>query len=211
MTARSLQRRPAPNRRPQRREFLVVAEGSKTEVIYVKYWERECRDRVLVHVPEVNYTDPMSLVREAVRLKRESEPEARRGRGRSYDEVWCIFDVDEHPFIPAALNMAQANGVRVAISNPCIELWFVLHLQNQGASINKDQVQRSCHDLLHSGKSLTDDALLLLKAGHADAMNRARELTRRHESAGSKEWENPSSTVWELIEAMRSASSIGAD
>jgi hypothetical protein len=194
-----------PTHALQRKEFLVLTEGSKTEAIYLKFWERECRDRALVHLPEVRYTDPMSLVSEAARMKKESEAEERKRRGKSYDEVWCVFDVDQHPRIPDALEKARANNIKVAISNPCIELWFVLHLKEQSAAIGGQDVQRVSRELLQCEKALTDDALAALHEHHQLAVERAQGLSDRHTSGGSKRWENPSSTVWELIEAIRSA------
>jgi hypothetical protein len=42
-------------------------------------------------------------------------------------------DVDEHPRLDEARVQAHDNDIRVAISNPCFELWLVLHFRSQNA------------------------------------------------------------------------------
>jgi hypothetical protein len=49
------------------------------------------------------------------------------------DEVWCVFDVDEHPKLAEARDQANANGIQLAVSNPCFELWLLLHFQEHRA------------------------------------------------------------------------------
>jgi hypothetical protein len=44
------------------------------------------------------------------------------------DEFWCVFDVEwprNHPGLLEAVQQAQANGIYLAISNPCFELWLM--------------------------------------------------------------------------------------
>ena len=43
------------------------------------------------------------------------------------DEVWAVFDRDEHPNFDQAIDRCRRAGVRVARSNPCFELWLILH------------------------------------------------------------------------------------
>jgi hypothetical protein len=44
-----------------------------------------------------------------------------------FDQVWCVFDVDDYPDIPAAVATARRLGIEVAVSHPCFELWLILH------------------------------------------------------------------------------------
>jgi len=68
---------------------------------------------------------PITVVQEAVRLKREAEKAAKKQSGSflNYDEIWCVFDIDDHQKIPQALDQAKANGISVARSNSCFELF----------------------------------------------------------------------------------------
>jgi hypothetical protein len=65
-----------------------------------------------------------------------------------YDEVWCVFDIDEHPFVPETKRQARDNEISTAISNPCFELWIRLHFQDRRAHIERAQVQHKCRRYL---------------------------------------------------------------
>jgi len=90
----SLKRRPA-FRSPQAR-FLVVCEGTRTEPGYFK--QKRHLDRSLVELEVISGGVPKTLVERAVAIKRA----ARKDPNLDYDEVWCAFDIDEHPFVPEA-------------------------------------------------------------------------------------------------------------
>lgn len=47
---------------------------------------------------------PLSLVDRAVEAKRREARDEKKGKGRAHDEVWCVFDRDEHPNIAEALD-----------------------------------------------------------------------------------------------------------
>ena len=194
--------RPALGRRrttPQRRELLVFTEGERTEDGYLVHWRREYRDRVLVTIDEFHGA-PLSLVDRAVEAKRREALEDRKGHGRAHDEVWCVFDLDQHPNVPEALDKAAANGIGVVLSNPCIELWFVLHFADQTAHIERGVAQRLSRDLLGCDKVLTGPALAALSARYHDAKQRAQQLDDKHAGDGSPPYSNPSSNMWELID-----------
>jgi hypothetical protein len=57
------------------------------------------------------------------------EENLERGDVRREPEAWCLFDRDEHGEVDTAVAEASRNGVRVAVSHPCIELWLLLHFQ----------------------------------------------------------------------------------
>jgi hypothetical protein len=64
-----------------------------------------------------------------------------------YDEVWCAFDVDEHPKLLEALKQASDNKVEVALSNPCFELWVVLHHRDERKHVERGDLQSECKAL----------------------------------------------------------------
>ena len=146
---------------------------------------------------------PLSLVDRAVEAKRREARDEKKGQGRAHDEVWCVFDRDEHPNIAEALDKAAANGIGVVISNPCIELWFVLHFSDQTAHIERGAAQRRSRELLGCDKVLTGPALAELSERYVHAKQRAQQLEAKHAGDGSPEHSNPSSNMWELIERIR--------
>ena len=181
---------------------MVLVEGQRTEDGYLVPLRRELRDKVLINIDNAGGA-PLTLVQRAVELKRQTEREASRGRGRAFDELWCVFDRDEHPNVAEALELARINGINVALSNPCIELWFILHFEDQTAEIHRHQAQDRSEQLLGCGKTLTPAATDLMYHLHADARNRAQSLDAKHEGDGSPPRSNPSSDVWKLIDRAR--------
>jgi len=187
-----------------KRELLLFVEGKRTEEDYFVFWHRRLRERVRVTVDDFHGA-PLQLVERAIRAKKKHASEQRRGRGRAYDEVWCVFDRDEHAHYTKAIELADANGIHVAISNPCIELWFILHFEDQTAYIDRHSAQSRSEECLGCSKTLTQSALDTLAKRHDDAADRAKRLDEKHLGDGSPAGSNPSSQVWMLIERMRSA------
>jgi hypothetical protein len=194
-----------PSRRvsnsPPRRQILVFVEGLKTEERYLVDWYRRNRDHVIVIIDQFR-GGPLELVRRASEARRIGAREERRGKGRAYDEIWCMFDIDEHPNVPEAIDLARRNDIRLAISNPCLELWFILHFEDQTAWIHRHDAQHRSEHLLGCTKVLTDGALRLLFEHHEAAAQRARGLDEKHEIDGSPPGENPSSGAWRLTESI---------
>lgn len=202
-------RRPRPGRprrsvsraaiRPQ---LLVYVEGARTEEDYVVYWHRQYRTQVRVTVAE-EHGVPMTLVDLAVAAKETAAREERRGRGDAWDEIWCVFDEDSHPRLPEAIAKAEAHGVNLAVSSPCVELWFVLHFQDQTAFIERHAAQSLARTLLGCEKGLSDHALEQLRANYDAARTRAIALDEKHAGDGSPPRSNPSSGMWRLVDEIR--------
>lgn len=196
-------RRRATPRQPDDLPVVVVfAKGRRTEVDYVNHWYRLHRTRVRVVVDDFHGV-PASLVDRATTRKKREAAAVRRQRGaavRTANEYWCVFDIDQHPNVPAAINKADGNDIEVAISNPCIELWFLLHFEARTASISRHEAQRLAKQHLGSGKSLAPQALRMLEEHHPEAKRRAIELDNKHRGDGSPPRSNPSSNLWQLID-----------
>jgi RloB-like protein len=194
-------RRRLPRREPRSR-ILVVCEGGVTEAGYFRDLRAEVRNPLV----EVEIDDrggvPKTLVERAAIHKREAEREARTRRDDflSYDEVWCVFDVDEHPHLSDARQQARDNGVRLAVSNPCFELWALLHFQEQTAYLERREARSRLKRHLKS----YDKALPfpLVHPGYSRAVQRALELDRRREEA-TDPGGNPSTGVYRLTEQIR--------
>jgi RloB-like protein len=167
--------RPQANAIPKKR-ILVFTEGLATEPIYLTYLHRLHRERISI-VIDPRHGSPLTLVESAVAERKHLQREERRGRGTGYDEYWCVFDVDEHLGLNAALELASSNGVSIALSNPCIELWFVLHSADQTAHIDRHEVQALNRQLQ------SDEQLRWTRC--INATNHPREATRAPQSQRS--------------------------
>ena len=143
--------------------------------------------------------EPRRLVEEARAVQR-----SERGQATGATEYWCVFDVEAptpHARLHEAVQMARDNGINVAISNPCFELWLVLHYADHERWIDNDDCGslRRQHDG-SQGKGL-DGAAYMPRRGQA--IQRAQRLAKLHASADRKlPHDNPSSSVYLLLEAV---------
>lgn len=186
----------------------IFSEGEKTEVQYIFEWHRRYRDRVAVNFAVVGH-GPLQLVEAAVRSKGKAETAERRGRGRAPDAFWCIFDIDEHPDVPRATELAASHDIEVAISNPCIELWLYLHYVDHRRWDHRRDIQRALKACAGIDKTLDSEHLEFLVENYETAQRRAIALDRMHDdnAAGDR---NPSSGVWRLVEAIRNPATRSA-
>lgn len=189
-----------------RKALLVFVEGDKTEEDYLTYWWRIHRTNVTVTFGDVRGT-PRTLIDAAVDAKRHDARNARRGGGAPFDEVWCVCDVDDPPFMHEIRPIAHANDIHLAISNPCIELWLLLHFEPQTAYLKRRDAQSRAKGHLKCEKALTNDALASLEARLARATERAKGLDDKHDGDGSPLGHNPSSRMWEIVDSIRNAGS----
>lgn len=197
---RRLRRRP-PQRGPKRR-ILIVCEGTVTEQGYFDHLGIAARSALEIVV--LSGGTPKTLVERALRLKREAEQEAKSKRDDflRYDEVWCVHDVDEHPLLPEARPQAKDTGIRLAISNPCFELWVLLPFQDQRKHLHRKEVQKLCRQHLPGYKKSLPFARLW--EHYKEAVARSKTLEEWHSKRATK-GANPSTQVHHLTERIKAA------
>lgn len=197
-------------RRPARRsafknslpKILIVTEGAETERGYFEALARSEKNP-LVTVDIVGGAGaPRSIVQRAKELKNHAVKQARREKDDNlkYNELWCVFDVDEHPGIHDAVQMARENDIDLAISNPCIELWLWLHFADQPGMQDRHKLLRMLKKHVPNYDKAIDFSIY--KPHVADACLRAEKLEQLHESSGSP-GENPSTAVWRLVRVIQ--------
>jgi hypothetical protein len=142
------ERRRRPARRTAtlspRRRILVVCEGQNTEPGYIEGFRQWRRNPLVIVEVSKEHGVPRTLVELAKTLKREAANAARRERDEnlSYDEVSCVFDVDDHPKLDEARQMAIDNEIELAVSNPCFELWLLLHFRESPGMQHRHDLQK---------------------------------------------------------------------
>jgi hypothetical protein len=125
--------RPIPTRPATGHTFLIVVEGEATEPAYLEEIRSVLkRKAAAVLVRHGRHTDPVGIVREAIKLRDENELKSVQSNTVPFDQVWVVFDRETqiHPRrkqVPAALKLAAANNVHVALSIPSFEFWLLLH------------------------------------------------------------------------------------
>jgi hypothetical protein len=196
--------------RPEQRRFLIYCEGEQTEDQYFKGLRNELRALPVTVCIGGAHGEPRSLVKAAVAHK-ERAPRSAADRYTAYDEVWCVVDVEAprpHPSLDDALVLARRGGVRGAVTNPCFELWLLLHLRDVTAHQTSEAAQAALEREAGCGytakrKHLDYDALVGPGAvRHADARKRAVALRARNADGRRA---NPWTNVDELVEILRTA------
>lgn len=194
-----------PGKRDPVRVIRVLTEGAVTEPCYLAEWNRRNRD---IHIDFAGYgMDPLSLVRRAREHQKHNRQSGTGPRKTKFDEIWCVFDVDEHANLCQALLEARQNGIKITLSNPCFELWPVLHHEDQTAPIHRHDIQKRAEDLgiikSKDSKHLVAGQLTHHLNEYTAAKRRAQALTQRHTDNESDPISNPSSDVWKLVEKLR--------
>ncbi len=102
--------------RPLRKRILIVCEGEKTETHYFKDFK----------IPSVSVIHGHGCNNKA--LIEFAVTEMKKASVR-FDDVWCVFDRDDFPKdkLNDAITKAESAGIRIAASNECFELWYLLH------------------------------------------------------------------------------------
>ncbi|TCT22859.1 RloB family protein [Thiobaca trueperi] len=194
-------------RRSPRRRLLLVCEGQVSEPEYFKQLKAWVRNNLVEIKIASEHGVPLTLVRQAEWLKLDAESEARSGADSflAYDEVWCVFDVDEHPKINEARQLAHARGIELAVSNPCFELWLLLHFRESPGARHRHDVQRMMREHIPSYDKHLD--FKRLSTGIADAARRARRLDDEANEEGES-GRNPTTGVYRLTESIERRDSI---
>lgn len=135
-------KRRGPTRQPKVR-ILVVCEGKKTEPTYLRQLQHHVRNPRIHIEPQGPAGVPLSVVETAISEKRLAEDRAKRERDENlrWDQVWAVFDMDDHPNVDEARQLASANEISLAVSNPCFELWALLHFVDQRAHIERSNLR----------------------------------------------------------------------
>lgn len=191
---------------------LIVCEDEKGSTSYFKAFAKQHRIYAQVEVcGEECGSHPKSVVEYAVNVKNEESK-----NGTPYEQVWCVYDRDEHPNIEDAHNQAKGNGIHLAFSVPSFELWILLHFQYHSAHIERDRVNKKIQSHFpqyEKGKSYyqhqpcgalaiisgTKTKIIKILPTHSIACANADTLRKKHHREYNAEDTNPSTSIDLLI------------
>lgn len=124
------------------RLIVIASEGKDTERIYFKALAKEYTNpRVHVHVlersaDEQNNSSPEYVLKQLNDYKSQYELEAD-------DELWLVIDKDrwtEAMLSRVATECSQEVAMHMALSNPCFELWLLLHIEDATSLTPEEQM-----------------------------------------------------------------------
>jgi hypothetical protein len=171
--------------RAERQRFLIYCEGSVTEDRYFKELRRELRAATVEIKLGRCHGEPYRLVEEAIEHQR-CAPQRADDRYESYDQDWCVFDVEApqpHPRLAEATRLADRHGIRCATSNPCFELWLFLHFQPHNRYVTTDAMCRLLEGCRCGyGRDSKRFDFAMLQQRRPMAHEHARQLHERHGS-----------------------------
>ncbi|MCL2571131.1 MAG: RloB family protein [Defluviitaleaceae bacterium] len=191
---------------------IIVCEGAKTEPIYFNHFKKRDKPLRIEVVKDAAGESYRALIKAAIGAK-----EKYVNGTESNWAVWCVSDVDVDHNTPdnqslrssqlkAYAKEATQNGFRVALSNPCFELWFLLHFTYTTGHV------RDCDTLIEKlskyiPKYKKDSGIYnLLADKQCNAISNGKKLENYHQEQGKSDMidvsVNPYTNVWELVEAL---------
>ncbi len=174
-------------------------QGAVTEIQYIRGYEKSRRrSKLELEIPK-EHGVPKTLVDFAKNRKIDAERRARQEGDTylEYDAVWCVFDVDDHPNVSDAKQLAHANDIKLAISNPCFELWLLLHFRECPGAQHRQKIQTMLKKCVPAyDKSVDFESY---RANCRTAIDRARSLDRLAEQI-NEPGRNPTTTVYKLLQ-----------
>lgn len=205
--AKDLQRR-KPKKEPYK-TILIVCEGEKTERLYFEKLKTHLR-LSSANIIVVNGTGsaPINLIDFAMKYIEKMA---------DIDEVYCVFDKDEHSTFDAALKKIDAYRPKrnskskpkfIAItSTPCFEVWLLLHFCYTSKPYVKSHHKTAAEQVISELKKYfpsyakSESLFLSIKEKQKTAIIHAKKLANENKSMNSN---NPSTNVHELVEQLES-------
>jgi RloB-like protein len=190
----------------ERQRFILICEGEKTEPAYF--------NALKAHYPgsliSIEYVAPAGVpitIKDKVKARMaELRQEQRGDPSAKADTIWAVFDQDNHLKVAEAIAGCESAGAQVAYSNPCFEVWLILHYEDYHAPDDHHQVQKRYKELDPAyepkGSKIPNCAALMEKVEQAE--NFAENQCKCREEEGSP-LGRPSTTVYHLTRAIRAA------
>lgn len=183
--------------REPRSTLHIVCEGEKTERLYFENY-RTSENNVKVIPVKCSHTDAIGIVKFAITKIKRGDYSIKGNNG-----VICVFDRDanEESNLAKAFKKARTAKIKICLSNPRFELWFLLHHEYDDQPFTKEKLESRLEKYIPNYKknqNYYDE--LLPKRNHA--IKNAEKLNVYHSSNGTSlesVKSNPSTQVHEVI------------
>jgi hypothetical protein len=185
------------------RLFLIATEGARTEPAYFeRLREVWVTHPSRVHV-EIVDAGPENLSAAQHVLERLTARAAELG-AQEIDSCWLVFDIDRQPVktLKMVAKEARQKGYSLAVSNPCFELWLLLHFADaDGTEIKGPSFEKRLREVLGGYNKARLPAERFEVAGVEAAIERARGLVG--DPAEAWPATPPATQVHRLVEELR--------
>ena len=182
---------------------LIVCEGSKTEPAYLQELITDLHLSTANVVVAGSGSDPLMVVRHAKKLRRHEQK-----YGEKYDQVYCVFDHDEHPSFDRACSEARTSGLKLARSWPCFEFWLLLHFQYSRKPYTRSGERSPAENCISDLRKYMPNYAKAASGLHQATKHRLNQAkvnaSRALADAKETEQSNPSTEMHELINYLQS-------
>lgn len=197
------------NKRPSYDRILIVCEGSKTEPLYFS----EIRQTYRLHTANVEVrpcqlgTAPIQVVQYAKELFEQGDRH-KRIQPRAFEQVYAVFDRDDHDSYFNALQFANSlKGklkndnkepiiFRAIASIPNFELWLLLHFEDIQHFLPRTEVLRRLKSHIPNYDKGLRGCFSLTRDKLEFAFKRAKLLSTQYTAFDD---ENAYTDMWELV------------
>lgn len=211
------------NIRNQRLLYIIACEGEKTEVYYFESWfarlkeSRQLSSRSCVIAPH-EHTNPTGVLADLLAFHDDGLS------FKDFEQRWIVIDRDAEQTGGGGHTLEDFNNalqqagqkkpmVSVAWSNPCFELWYLLHFHYQNSATDRDLIKKQLSTALDQKYNKSDPDLFNLTIPKlSDALRNARRLHTDFQKHGlSADKSNPCTTVYQLVELLQGIASTNTE
>ena len=201
MVKRSFQKTRGVMNRQQKALILFGLEGkNKTEKQYFSNF-KQIQDKYLIRWASGNATDPVGIVENI-------KKDILQKNLKAGDRAFAVFDIDIDPLkedvVEKARNLAKEHNIELITSNPCFEVWFVLHFEDSTASYNSSKDVINKLRTYITGYKKSDDVFKVLQGRMKAAILRAKKLRAYHKNNKTCKLseQNPVTGVDQVVELL---------
>lgn len=175
--------------REPRTRILIVSEGTKTEPNYFKEIRAELRlPAASIIIEPSEGTEPLSVVQSAEKLFLYGKKGSLAITAKAFDEVYVVFDRDDHPYYAQALAKAGTLDLKyrneykkpvrffATPSNPCFELWLLLHFTDIRSLVHRNEIIKNLKNYIKNYEKSSNDIYSQTSMFINDAISRAKNI-----------------------------------
>ena len=148
--------------------IFILTEG-ETEKIYLNHLKQRGHNYSL-HIQSYGRNDPLKMVKRCNEIFRNRGMSVRRG-----DHAFCVMDVDncKDDDFRKALQYSEKNRIQIILSNPCFEVFFLLHFTDEIPNLTSKEMKKELSNHIE-GYRETGDYWHFLLENQSDALMRSR-------------------------------------
>jgi hypothetical protein len=174
-----------------------VAKGKKINPTFFVFCEGESEEAYILYLRN-KYRLPVEMVPKTtrnkinVRIIRESIKSSPKHKK---DQIFLMYDIDVEGFLHKLQGIQRQLRSEILVSNPCFELWYILHYASHTAEITTENCVRKLESLCPSYKK--GDLPSRLK----EKLEEKTHVAIKH-SKKLAPYNNPSTNIYNFIEML---------